>query len=659
MKIALLLLFLIPAFLVQSQSTDSIWQRSLTRFEQQNYLGAIEDLNTLVSNDTLYPSALYNRGIAWMYLGDLENACTDLTMAKSMGVEVNKEFFGYTCDAAFLRDFLIKEFYPKEKVNPETGYRPEYTRADTLRGALRAERTCYDVYFYDLGVRIIPRGKKIEGSNKLYFRVMQPTRRIQVDLFDNFEITAITWEDQTLSWYREFNAVFIDFPRQLNTGESQHISITYRGKPVIAPNPPWDGGFIWQRDKNRNLWLGVACEHLGASSWWPTKDHMTDKPDSMQITLEVPRGYQAISNGNLLKKEAADSRFDRFTWFVHYPINNYNVTFYVGKYTAFNDTLIQGKDTLRLDYNVLNDNLEIAREHFMQTREIVAFYNEAFGFYPFPKDGFGLVESPYEGMEHQSAIAYGNNYGKTSDVYRNQVYDYIIVHEAAHEWWGNSVTACDMADIWIHEGFATYAECLFLENKLGREEYLYELSDKSRYIFNVWPLVQNRDVNENTFASNDVYNKGAMLLHCLRCTINNDSMFFCLLHDFCVSNRYKTISTDDFISFVNSYTGSDYTAFFRIFLYDTRLPILSYNYISDNGGLILRYRWTGVEDGFIMPFGIQTDQKESLRLVAKTLWQEVRLPDVQWFNFYNFWSGYAGSKDNSYTYFHTRRENNK
>ena len=659
MKITLLLLSLITAFLAESQSTDSIWQRSLSRFEQQNYHGAIEDLNTLVSNDTLYPSALYNRGIAWMYLGDLENACADLTIAKSMGVEINKEFFGYTCNTAFLRDFLIKEFYPREKLNPETGYRPGYTRSDTLRGALRAERTCFDVYFYDLRVRIIPRGKRIEGNNKVYFRVMQPTRRIQIDLFDIFEITAITWEGQTLSWHREFNAVFIDFPRQLSTGESQHITIAYRGKPVKAPDPPWDGGFVWQRDINRDLWLGVACEHLGASSWWPTKDHMTDKPDSMQITLEVPRGYQAVSNGNLLKKEAADSRFDRFAWFVHYPINNYNVTFYVGKYTAFSDTLIQEKDTLRLDYNVLTDNLEIAREHFRQTLEIVAFYNEAFGFYPFPKDGFGLVESSYEGMEHQSAIAYGNNFGKDTEVYRNQVYDYIIVHEAAHEWWGNSVTACDMADIWIHEGFATYAECLFLENKLGREEYLYELSDKSRYIFNVWPLVQNRDVNENTFAGNDVYNKGAMLLHCLRCTINNDSMFFGLLRDFCISNRYKTVSTDDFISFVNRYTGSDYTAFFRIFLYDTRLPVLSYNYVSDNEGLMLRYRWTGVEDGFVMPFGIQTDRKESLRLVANTLWQEVRLPDARWFNFYNLWNGYAGCQDNSYTYYHTRCENGK
>jgi aminopeptidase N len=261
-------------------------------------------------------------------------------------------------------------------------------------------------------------------------------------------------------------------------------------------------------------------------------------------------------------------------------------------------------------------------------------------------------------MEHKSAIAYGNGYKKNNyQDYRNHVYDYIIVHEAAHEWWGNSVTACDMADIWIHEGFATYAEYLFLEKKLGREEYLYELADKSRYIFNVWPLVQNRDVNENTFASNDVYHKGAMLLHCLRCTINNDSVFFSILRDFCVKNRYKTVNSDDFVKFVNLYTGADYTAFFKKYLYDTRLPVLSYVYSVENGDLIFKYRWIGVDEGFVMPFGIETDQKESLRLVADTNWQEARIPQTTWFSFYNLWKGYSGSKDNSFTYFNTHCEN--
>jgi aminopeptidase N len=551
------ILFLI-AVQIPAQSPDSIWQKSLDHFEQQNYHGVIESINALLKIVPFYPNAFYNRGIARMYLGDIENACADLNIARSLGTDGNKTLLRYPCDPDFIRNFLIEEFYKKETVYPETGYRPAYTRADTLRGGLRKERTCYDVYFYDLRVRIIPKGKKIEGSNVISFTVTQPSKRIQVDLFDNFEITAILWNGSPLAWHREYNAIFIDFPRELLTGELHSISIFYHGKPVIAPNPPWDGGFVWQRDKNKDLWLGVACEHLGASSWWPTKDHMTDKPDSMQITLEVPKGYQAVSNGTLLKTEPVSSKVDRFSWFVHYPINNYNVTFYVGKYAAFSDTLIQGNDTLGLDYNVLSYNLDIARKHFRQTREIISFYNEAFGFYPFPGDGFGLVESSYEGMEHQSAIAYGNGYARNNEEdYRNQMYDFIIVHEAAHEWWGNSVTASDMADIWLHEGFATYAEYMFLERRLGKDEYLYELTNKSIYIFNVWPLVQNRGVNENTFASNDVYHKGAMLLHCLRCIINHDSLFFSLLRDFYVNNRYKSVSTDDFIRFVNQYTGTD------------------------------------------------------------------------------------------------------
>jgi aminopeptidase N len=655
MKVTVLLFSLIIASLVQAQTPDSIWQKSLTCFEQENYHGAIAYIDTLLTEVPDLSDALYNRGIAKINLGDLESACADLELAQKQGTEVNRQFTDFMCNPVFIREILLKQFYKKETVYPELGYRPRYTRSDTLRGALRPERTCFNVCFYDLRVKIIPHGKKIEANNSIYFHVMFPTRKIQIDLFDNYQISGILWNGNSLTWHREYNAIFIDFPQELLTGENHSITITYRGKPGIASNPPWDGGFVWQHDKNKDLWLGVACEHLGASSWWPCKDHLTDKPDSMRISLDVPKGYQAVSNGDLRKIETAGRKYNRFTWFVNYPINNYNATFYVGKYTTFSDTLIQGEDTLKLDYNVLSYNLDIAREHFKQTLDVVSFYNKAFGYYPFPKDGFGLVESPYEGMEHQSAIAYGNGYNKnnTRD-YRNQIYDYIIVHEGAHEWWGNSVTACDMADIWIHEGFATYAEYLFLESKFGKNEYLYELADKSRYIFNVWPIVQNRDVNENSFASNDVYTKGAMLLHCLRCTINNDSLFFAMLRDFCISNRYKTVNSHDFVAFVNCYTTSDYTAFFNKYLYDTKLPVLDYTFTDDQGDLVMKYRWTGVEEGFVMPFGIATNNKESLRLVADTSWKEVRIPQTAWFNFYSLWKGYEGSPDNSFTYYYTR-----
>ncbi len=655
MKIFLFLLPLLTGVSSQAQNVDTIWHRSLKCYDQQNYHGTISNTDSLLKLVPDFPGAFDLRGISKFALGDIESACNDLVSAQNLESNENRRFTEFMCNPGFVADLLVKQFYGKEKVYPELGYRPRYTRSDSLRGALRPERTCFDVNYYEINVRIKPWRKRIEAGTAVYFKVVHPTRCIQIDLFDHYHITGIYWQNKPLAWRRESNALFIDFPEELTTGQNHKISIEYRGKPLNAPNPPWDGGFIWKRDDNKNLWLGVACEHLGASSWWPNKDHFSDKPDSVRLSIEIPEAYQAVSNGDLEKVEPARGKYAQFTWLTEYPINTYNVTFYVGKYTSFSDTLIQGTDTLRFDYHVLSGNLDIAKKHFKQALDVVSFYNKAFGFYPFAKDGFGLVESPYEGMEHQSAIAYGNGYDKNNrQEYRNQVYDYIIVHEAAHEWWGNSVTAEDMADIWIHEGFATYAEYMFLENRLGKEEYLYELTDKSQYIFNLWPMVQNRDVNENAFAGNDVYNKGAMLLHCLRCSINNDSLFFGLIHDFCVNNRYQTVTTDDFVKFVNHYTHADYTAFFTKYLYDTKLPVLEYEFSMEQGNLKLRYRWTGVEDGFVMPFGISTSNNQSLRLVADCTWREVALTGASWFNFYNLWSGYQGCPDNAFTYFHTR-----
>ena len=313
-------------------------------------------------------------------------------------------------------------------------------------------------------------------------------------------------------------------------------------------------------------------------------------------------------------------------------------------------------DTLMLNYNVLRWNLEKAKEHFQQVKEVLSFYSGAFGEYPFKKDGFGLVESPYEGMEHQTAIAYGNGYTNQEN-YRNNQYDYIIVHESAHEWWGNSVTAFDMADIWIHEGFATYAELMFLENALGRDDYLFELNRYAQYILNIWPMVQHRDVNENSFAGNDVYFKGAMMLHCLRCDLNNDSLFFKMIHDFAVQNRYRVVTSNDFVSFVNYYTGKNYKPFFDKFLYDTGHPVLDYTFYSENGDLTVRYKWIHVEQGFSMPFAIENDQGETFRLEASTEWRETKLSRSDWFNFFNSWKGYESCPWNSFTWYATHWEN--
>ena len=646
---------MIMALRLNAQDSSGIWQEAINRFNQKDYHGVIEYMDRFLKQIPGAATALYNRGIAKLNLGDYEAACVDFKAAKDLGFNVDDKFYGWLCDKDYVLKILKKQFYKNTELYADNDYRPHYTRKDTLRGALRPERTCFDVYFYDLEVKIIPKGKKIEGQNDIYFHVMEPTRRIQIDLFDNYTIREISRNGESLKYTREYNAVFVDFPQSLKKGEDQKITIRYSGKPLKAPNPPWDGGFVWKKDDHKNQWVGVACEQLGASSWWPNKDHLTDEPDSMKITIDVPQKYMAVSNGMLRHVSEPEKNYRKYEWFVSYPINNYDVTFYMGKFDYFTDTVdINGKNLL-MKYYVLPDNLEKAKEHFKQADEVVKFYSKVFGEYPFMRDGFGLVESPYEGMEHQTAIAYGNGYDNTQDShsYRNKKYDYIIVHEAAHEWWGNSLTAGDMADVWLHEGFATYAEVLFIENKFGRDDYLYELNQRRQNIFNFWPMVENYNVNENSFASSDVYFKGATLLHCLRCTLNDDSLFFRIIKDYCVENRYKIVTTQSFIDFVNKLSGKDFSAFFDKYLYDTKLPVLKYKFHKENDKLVLTYRWDGVKEGFFMPFAIRTNDNKSIRLEATTHDQTVTLENVKWFDFYNEWQGYEGIADNSFTYFRT------
>ncbi len=646
-----LLLLSLPAF---SQDLSKVWDEGLDKFKQKDFLGFYEDMNLLIKYIPDNAGIYYNRGVALLNMGDQDGACADFSTAEKLGFKENKSFRSYQCDPMFKLKILEKEFYPDTRLYEKYDWRPAYTLKDTLRGSLRPERTCYDVYFYNLTVRIIPAGKKISGKNEIYFQVMDTTHTIQIDLFNNLDIYSIKWNNTDLTFKRIYDAVFITFPKQLKPGSKEMIAVSYGGKPVKAVNPPWQGGFVWKKDKDKNRWVAVACEQLGASSWWPVKDHLSDEPDSMQINMEVPEKYKAVCNGNLRAVVPAGKKYNRYEWFVSYPINSYDVTFYMGNYVEFTDTLKYHGDNLLMQYNVLPYDLDTAKKYFQQAKEVVSYYSDIFGRFPFWKDGYSLVESPYEGMENQTAIAYGNNFNKNNNqVYRNNKYDYIIVHESAHEWWGNSVTASDMADAWLHEGFATYAEYLFLEHIYGKEEYLYELNDKMNYIFNFWPMVENYGVNENSFASNDIYTKGATLLHCLRCTINNDSLFFSILKNFCVTNKFKQISSSDFINYVDKQTGESYDAFFDKYLHDNRLPVLTYSYHKEGDDIVFTYKWEQVEEGFKMPFALSLDNDNAIRLEGTTSDQTIRLKNTSTFNFFNQYLGYKGAPDNSFTYYWT------
>ncbi|MDP4207221.1 MAG: M1 family metallopeptidase [Bacteroidota bacterium] len=655
-KRLLIFLFIVQFPIVHAQDEDDVLSKILVQYSLQDYIGCVETCNQLISIAPKKGEAYYYKALSKMMMGDLRGTEADMIIARKHGGNTKDPALKFWSDEAERRKFIIKSFYKDRKVYPELGYRPRYTRKDSLRGALRPERTCFDVTFYNLKVKINTKKKTITGSNDITFKVVEPTQRIQIDLFGIYKIESITWQNKSLSYHREFDAVFVDFPDNLSVGSLQTVTVKYSGKPRNAPNPPWDGGFVWKRDKKDNWWCGVACEQFGASSWWPCKDHPSDEPDSAQLTFIAPEGYDIISNGRLRHKEPAEKGFTSHAWFVSYPINNYNVTFYMGKFSHFSDTITNKLGKYPLDYYVLPYNLDEARKCFTQTKGVLQFYEKAFGEYPFMKDKYSLIESPYEGMEHQSAIAYGNDFNKKDDeqMYLNKKEDYIIVHETAHEWWGNSVTASDMADIWLQEGFATYAELMFIENKYGHDEYLKELKRKLQFIFNIWPIVDNYNVNENAFASNDCYNKGAAVLNNLRCTMANDTLFFKLIKDFSQRYRLKIATTKDFTSMVNEYTGKDYTAFFKKFLYDKNLPVLKYTYRKEGKNIVLKYQWEEVDKGFAMPVGICTNDGASFRLEATTEPQEITLKNTTTFRFYTQWIEPDKVQRNAYTYYWTK-----
>jgi aminopeptidase N len=502
-----------------------------------------------------------------------------------------------------------------------------FTRADTLRGMLSPLRSCYDVRFYHLDVRIDPARQFIEGSNTITFTALVPFDRMQIDLFDTMAIRKVTL-DGTLpvTFTREFNAVFLEMPKTLAEGSTHRVQVFYSGNPIVAKMPPWEGGFTWTRDSSGNPWVVVTCQGTGASLWWPNKDHQSDKPDSMLISIAVPQGLMDISNGRLRGRADLPDGWVRYDWFVSYPINNYNVTVNIGKYAHFSD-LYAARDTVTLDYYVMPENLEKARVHFRQVKSMFAAFERYFGTYPFPRDGYKLIECPHTGMEHQSAVAYGNLY---LEGYRGRAssevglkFDFIIVHESAHEWWGNSVTAKDVADMWIHESFGAYAEALYVEHMFGYQEAVRYINGKKQGVRNSTPIIGTYNVQHE--GSGDMYDKGQLVLHTLRNVIGNDSLWFSLLRGLQERFRYSTVTAEDVMRYVNETSGSDYTYFFDQYLRYAKLPQLEVFLSRKEKELTARYRWRADVKDFRMPVSVTSARNTFTRIVPTTSWQTLQL----------------------------------
>jgi aminopeptidase N len=479
-----------------------------------------------------------------------------------------------------------------------------FNQADTLRGMLRPERTCYDVTFYHLNIKIDPAKRSIDGYVDLHYRAVEDFERFQIDLYQNMEIDRIEWQQNTLDFERVANAVFVQIPTQ-QQGTEGEVRIHYRGRPVVARRAPWDGGFVWTQDRQGYDWVGVACEGDGASLWWPNKDHLSDEPDSMAISIAVPDPLICVSNGNLRNKTALSDGFTQYNWFVSYPINNYNVTVNIGNYVHFSDEYkAEDGAILPLDYYVLPYNEQKARRHFEQVKPTLACFERFFGKYPFWDDGYALVETPYLGMEHQGAIAYGNRYmrGYLGGMIPSDMdWDYIIVHETGHEYFGNSISCNDLSEMWIHESFTTYMEALFVECKYSYQDALRYLAGQRSFIGNEEPILGPPDVNWENWKHSDHYYKGAWVLHTLRHVIGDDDLWWKLLKDFHQENKISNVTTQDFNQFLSQRAGRDFTQILDQYLWYPDIPRLKVELREKGKNLIVKLNWEAEVEGFSMP----------------------------------------------------------
>lgn len=506
-----------------------------------------------------------------------------------------------------------------------------FSRRDTLRGMLTPYRSSYDVRFYNLDIRVDPENQSISGSNKIRFAVESELNIMQVDLFENMNVDRITSDRGTpLIYTREHDAIFITLPEKLKKNSTHEITIFYSGKPLVAKRPPWEGGFIWSKDKSGNPWIAVTCQGTGASLWWPNKDHQSDEPDSMLISVTVPPGLSNISNGRLRKTTTRSDGWTQFDWFVSYPINNYNVTFNIGKFAHFSDHYVSGSDTLSLDYYVMPENVEKAKEQFAQVKSMLACFERYFGKYPFWGDGFKEIESPHLGMEHQGALAYGNNYVNgyrgTASSEVGLKFDFIIVHEAAHEWWGNNVTSKDIADMWIHESFGAYAEALYVECMFGYDDAMKYVNAKKSNVLNTQPIIGIYGVNKE--GSKDMYDKGQLVLNTLRHAVNDDDLWFSILAGIQKEFRYRTVDANDIIQYVNVMSKQDFTPFFDQYLRHASIPELEIQFIHRGGTTTVRYRWSADVKTFAMPIRITTSSNRSELIYPTTEWKTSPLPDI-------------------------------
>ena len=499
----------------------------------------------------------------------------------------------------------------------------DFNRQDTLRGSITKERIWWDLTYYHLDITVDPEKRTIYGSNEISYDVIEPYHEMQIDLQQPLILTRAEQNGKDLEIRHDGNAHFIKLKDTQIKGENNKIKVFYEGKPRVAVRAPWDGGISWERDKNGNHFIASSCQGLGASVWWPNKDHMYDEVEGMLMSVNVPKGLTNISNGRLVKVDEM-SESTTFHWQVVNPINNYGVNINIGDYVNFSEIYQGEKGDLDMDYYVLSYNLEKAKIHFEDAVKTMQAFEYWFGPYPFYEDSFKLVETPYLGMEHQSSVTYGNKYKKgylgrdLSGTGWGLKFDYIIIHETGHEWFANNITYKDIADMWVHEGFTTYSENLFVDYHYGKKAASEYVIGTRRNIRNLKPIIGPYNVNKG--GSSDMYAKGANLLHTLRQITGNDVRWRKILRGLNSEFYHQTVTTSQIENYISKKMKMNLNPFFNQYLRDNRIPTLQYS-IKNN---VLKFRWTDVIDNFEMPMELIVNEK-NIRIFPTKEWKELKL----------------------------------
>ena len=516
---------------------------------------------------------------------------------------------------------------------PLSGNKP-ITHADSLRGTYGATRDWWNVLKYDLHVTFNIKDSSISGYNVMQFKILKKGNLMQIDLQQPMVLDSIVYSGHLGKQIKinpvknDGNAYFFSFGNN-KLQNTNYLTIFYHGKPTIAVRPPWDGGLIWAKDKNKNPFVSVACQGLGASVWYPCKDHQADEPDSAEMHITIPDSLVCVGNGKYRGKTNNKDGTATYDWAVVNPINNYTIIPYIGKYEHFDEIFPGEKGNLSMDYWVLDYNIEKAKEHFKDAARMMKAFEYWFGPYPFYEDGYKLVEAPHLGMEHQSATAYGNRYKKgylgqdLSGSGWGLKWDYIIVHESGHEWFANNITTKDIADMWVHEGFTNYSEVLFTEYYYGKKAGEDYVTGIRKGIANEIPIIGRYNLNRE--GSGDMYAKGANMIHNIRTVINNDDLFRKILRGLNTTFYHQTVTTKQIEDYISKTSGFDFSTVFNQYLRTIQIPVLEYKIENKN----VSYKYSNCIDDFNMPLFVSfgSGEKEPQLIKPTREWQTIHLAD--------------------------------